>query len=60
MAKNVNRSQITVECTECRGNNTGGVSRYATEKNKRNTTARLEVKKYCKYEKKRTVHREIK
>jgi large subunit ribosomal protein L33 len=37
-----------------------GVSRYVSTKNKRNTTARVEVKKYCKYERKHTLHREIK
>jgi ribosomal protein L33 len=38
----------------------GGVSRYSTVKNKRNTTERLELKKYCKYERRHTIHKEIK
>jgi large subunit ribosomal protein L33 len=60
MAKAVNRIQIFIECTECRTAETPGVSRYSTIKNKRNTPGRLELKKYCKYERKQTLHREIK
>lgn len=60
MAKAVNRIQSILECTECRENGKPGVSRYVTVKNKRNTTARLELKKYCRYDKKHTVHKEIK
>ncbi|OPZ19567.1 MAG: 50S ribosomal protein L33 [candidate division BRC1 bacterium ADurb.BinA364] len=37
-----------------------GVSRYTTMKNRRNTPDRLELKKYCKFERAHTVHREIK
>lgn len=53
-----NRNVITLECTECRKSGLSGVSRYTTEKNKKNTTDRLEVKKYCKIEKKHTLHKE--
>jgi len=60
MAKAVNRVQVILECTTCRSGQTPGVSRYSTVKNKRNTTARMEKKKYCKFEKKHTLHREIK
>ena len=60
MAKNVNRLPMFIECTECRQNDKPGVSRYSTIKNKRNTPARLELKKYCKYDKKHTLHREVK
>jgi large subunit ribosomal protein L33 len=60
MAKSVNRVQVILECTECRKNDKPGVSRYVTIKNKRNTTARVELMKYCKYEKVHTMHREIK
>lgn len=49
MAKNKGvRIIITLECTECRTNTdkrSKGVSRYTTMKNRRNTTARLEIKK---------------
>ena len=54
---------ITIECTECRTNNaqrTSGVSRYTTSKNRRNTTARLEIKKFCRYCNKHIIHKEIK
>jgi large subunit ribosomal protein L33 len=54
---------ITIECTDCRTNNaqrTPGVSRYTTSKNRRNTTARLELKKFCPHCNKHTVHKEIK
>ena len=60
MAKNVQRVQAILECTECRQSAQPGVSRYVTIKNKRNTTARIELSKYCKYERKHTVHKEIK
>jgi large subunit ribosomal protein L33 len=60
MAKNVQRVQAILECTECRTSDQPGVSRYVTIKNKRNTTARMELSKYCKYERKHTVHKEIK
>ena len=48
------RLNIMLQCTECKRKN------YATEKNKKNTTGRLEVKKYCPWDKKHTVHREAK
>jgi len=48
------RLNITLQCTECKRKN------YSTEKNKKNTTGRLEVKKYCPWDKKHTVHREAK
>ncbi len=60
MAKQQNRVQVILECTECRKNGIPGVSRYVSVKNRRNTTARVELKKYCKFEHKHTVHRETK
>jgi large subunit ribosomal protein L33 len=54
---------ITLECTECRSNpakRSPGVSRYTTEKNRRNTTERLELKKFCPHCNSSTVHKEIK
>ena len=60
MAKKENRINIQIECTTCRKSGVPGVSRYATTKNKKTTTARLEVKKFCKYERKHTVHKEVK
>lgn len=55
-----NRVVIQIECTTCRTSSMPGVSRYVSEKNRRKTTGRLEVKKYCKYEKIHTLHRETK
>ena len=48
-----NRDKITLECTECKHRN------YTTSKNKRNTTDRLVLKKYCSFDKKPTDHREV-
>lgn len=60
MAKAQVRVQVIMECTECRKSGMPGVSRYVTIKNRRNTTDRIELKKYCKFERKHTVHKEIK
>jgi len=64
MAKNKGtRILITLECTECRSNLTKrspGVSRYLTQKNRRNNPERLELKKYCPHCNKPTTHKEIK
>lgn len=57
------RIVVTLECTECRSNSdkrSPGVSRYATMKNRRNTTNRLELKKFCPHCNRHTVHKEIK
>ena len=37
-----------------------GVYRYHTSKNRRNTTERLELKKFCPQLNKMTIHKEIK
>jgi large subunit ribosomal protein L33 len=60
MAKKGNRVQVILECTESRGSDVPGVSRYVTLKNRKNTTARIELKKYNKFLKRHTVHREVK
>lgn len=64
MAKNKgSRILITLECTECRSNmnkRSAGVSRYLTQKNRRNNPERLELNKYCPHCNKTTVHKEIK
>ncbi len=49
------RLNIILECTEA-----PGTSRYATTKNRRNTTGRLELKKYNAKLRKHTLHKEIK
>ena len=60
MAKKEQRIQVILECTECRKNDLPGASRYVSTKNKRTTTERIELNKYCKYDKKHTLHKEIK
>ena len=48
------RDKIILACVDCKQRN------YITKKNKRNTTGRLELKKYCPFCKKHTEHRETK
>ena len=60
MAKKGNRVQVIMECTEHKNSGLAGTSRYITTKNKKNTTQRLERKKYNPFLKKVTLHREIK
>ncbi len=48
------REIITLACAECKRRN------YSTRKNKRNTTDRLELSKYCGWCRKHTTHRETK
>jgi large subunit ribosomal protein L33 len=55
-----NRIQIILECTEHKTSGLGGTSRYVTEKNRKNSPDRLELKKYNSVMRKVTVHREIK
>ncbi len=55
-----NRIQIILECTEQRKSGVPGISRYVTQKNRKNTPDRLEIKKYNPFLKKMTVHKEIK
>jgi len=60
MAKKGNRIQVILECTEHRATGMPGMSRYITTKNRKNTTERIELKKYNSVLKKYTVHKEIK
>ena len=55
-----NRQQIILECTEHKETGLAGTSRYITQKNRKNTPERLELKKFNPILKKVTVHREIK
>ena len=41
-----NRVQVILECTEHKASGMPGTSRYITTKNRKNTTERLELKKY--------------
>ncbi|MBQ3182663.1 MAG: 50S ribosomal protein L33 [Clostridia bacterium] len=48
------RVKITMACTECKQRN------YDTKKNKKNDPDRLEMKKYCRFCRKHTLHKETK
>lgn len=54
MAKPGDRDKITFACSECKQRN------YDTKKNKRNTPDKMELKKYCPFCRKHTVHKESK
>ncbi len=54
------RVVIHLECQTCRNSGVPGVSRYSTTKNKKTKPERIELKKYCKFERKHTLHKEIK
>ncbi|MDR1373210.1 MAG: 50S ribosomal protein L33 [Dysgonamonadaceae bacterium] len=55
-----NRVQVILECTEHKDSGMSGTSRYITTKNRKNTTGRLELKKFNPVLKRVTVHKEIK
>ncbi len=48
------RENVTLQCTECKQRN------YTAMRDKRKRPERLEFKKYCKFERKHTLHREVK
>ncbi len=48
------REIILLQCTECRNKN------YSTTKNRKNTTEKLQLKKYCRHCRKHTSHKETK
>ena len=50
--KKANRIVVTLACTECKERN------YTTQKNRRNTQGRVELKKYCPRCRTHALHRE--
>jgi len=54
MAKAGSRDKLTLACEDCKQRN------YQTYKNKKNNTERLEIKKFCPFCHKHTVHKETK
>ena len=48
------RTKITLACTECKQRN------YNTTKEKKTMPDRMEIKKYCRFCKKHTLHKETK
>jgi len=47
------QDKIQMQCAECKQRN------YATTKNKKNVTERLELKKFCPFCRKHTAHKEV-
>jgi large subunit ribosomal protein L33 len=60
MAKKGNRFQVILECTEHKESGQPGTSRYVTQKNRKNSPDRMELKKYNPILRKYTIHKEIK
>ncbi len=58
--KKGDRIQVILECTEHKTSGMPGTSRYITTKNRKNTTGRMEIKKYNPILRKYTLHKEIK
>nr|QGY74935.1 ribosomal protein L33 [Allium teretifolium] len=58
------RVRVILECTSCAQNGVNkkfpGISRYITQKNRHNTPSRLDLRKFCRYCRKHTIHGEIK
>ncbi|MBU4474989.1 MAG: 50S ribosomal protein L33 [Deltaproteobacteria bacterium] len=48
------RDIVTLACTTCKQRN------YTTTKNKRKTTEKMEFKKYCRFCRLHTIHKETK
>ena len=48
------REKIALECTECKRKN------YTSTKNRKLSTEKLQLKKYCRFDRKHTVHKETK
>ena len=48
------REIITLACTECKRRN------YTTTRNKKTQAERLELRKYCPFDRRHTLHRETK
>ena len=47
------RDIITLQCSDCKNRN------YTTTKNKKKTTERLELRKFCRFCRRQTAHREV-
>ena len=52
MAKNERRIKVTLECESCKRRN------YITTKNKMNDRERIEMKKFCSWDRRHTLHKE--
>jgi large subunit ribosomal protein L33 len=52
VAKAEKRVQVTLECEVCKRRN------YITTKNKNNDRERIELRKYCRFDRRHTNHKE--
>ena len=52
MAKNERRVKVTLACDVCKRRN------YITSKNKQNDRDRIEMRKYCRWDRQHTLHKE--
>jgi len=50
----IKTEQVNLQCSECKRKN------YITTKNKQNVQEKLELMKYCRFDKKHTLHKETK
>jgi len=50
----MSREIVHLACSECKRRN------YSTTRNKKTMTERIELKKFCRFDRKHTVHREVK
>jgi large subunit ribosomal protein L33 len=48
------RDIVILQCTECKRRN------YTTTRNKKQQTEKLQLKKYCRFDRKHTMHKEVK
>ena len=48
------REQAVLACTECKRRN------YISTRDKKKNANRIELKKYCRFDRKHTLHREVK
>ncbi|HOC29129.1 MAG TPA: 50S ribosomal protein L33 [Treponemataceae bacterium] len=54
MAKKTATELIALQCSECKRKN------YTTSKNRKNMQGKLELSKYCPFDRKHTLHKETK
>jgi len=47
------REIVTLQCSECKRRN------YTTTRNKKKNTTKIELKKYCPFDRKHTIHKEV-
>ncbi|MGB2908180.1 MAG: 50S ribosomal protein L33 [Candidatus Aminicenantaceae bacterium] len=48
------RDIVILQCTECKRRN------YTTTRNKKQKTEKLQLNKYCRFDRKHTLHKEVK